>query len=66
MIRANDRTLEQRPNVLKRISVSQTAHIFAVSVVNRYMDRVVVANSNIAGVRALIVSVLGEVNTTRR
>jgi ribosomal protein S3 len=48
MIGTNDRTLEKTPNVLKRVGVRQTSHVFTPAVVNPNMNRVVVANSVIA------------------
>ena len=65
MIRADNGSLKKRPDIFQRVCVGQTAHVFTMSMVNRNMDRIVVANSDIAE-GALIVSVLGEVNTTRR
>src|SRR5207253_10385419 len=50
MIRANDRTLEQRPYVLKRVGMSKAAHVFAFAMVNRNMDCVVVMYADICAV----------------
>jgi hypothetical protein len=50
MVRANDRALEKTPNVLKRVCVSQTAHVLTFVVVNRNMDRIVVSNSDATGI----------------
>jgi hypothetical protein len=50
MVRANDRALEKTPNVLKRVCVSQTAHVLTFVVVNRNMDRIVVTNSDVTGI----------------
>jgi hypothetical protein len=45
MVRANDRSLEKTPNILKRIGVRQTAHVLTFVVVKRNVDRIVVTNS---------------------
>src|SRR5213594_2774439 len=47
MIRTDNGSLEKTPNIFESISVSKAAHVFAMSMVNRNMDRVVVANSDI-------------------
>src|SRR6266536_1802635 len=48
MIRTNDRSLEQTPDVFESIGVSKAAHVFALVMINRNMDRVVITNSKIS------------------
>src|SRR2546423_8129443 len=45
MIRANDRTLEQRPYALNRVRVSLAAHIFAQVMIDCFVARVLIFNS---------------------
>jgi hypothetical protein len=51
VVRANDRSFEKTPNILKRVGVRvrQTAHVLTFVVVNRDVDRIVVTNSDVTG-----------------
>src|SRR5439155_11712575 len=40
--------LEKTPNILKRVRVRQTANVLALAVIHRDVDRIVVADSDIA------------------
>src|ERR1051326_1518056 len=48
MVRADNGSLEQTPDVLKRIRMRQTANILFPAVVNSHVDRVVIAHTKIA------------------
>ena len=48
MVRANDRSLEQRPDVLKCVRVNVTTHILFAAMVNRCVDCVLVCYAAIA------------------
>src|SRR5882724_2385552 len=48
MVRTNNRTLEEAPDVLQRIRMNDAAHPFFLSVVYRYVQRIVIGNALIA------------------
>ncbi|SRR5712692_8698248 len=48
MIRPNDGSLEQRPDIFERVSVGKPAHVLFLTMVNRYVDRVVIIKAVIA------------------
>src|ERR1041385_3830334 len=48
MIGTNDRTLEETPNILKRIRVRQSSDVLFSAVINANVDRVVITHAEIA------------------